>query len=211
MKTILDSAIADADELSAIKQHHRADGLSIGSERDLRRPVARRKRSQSSTDHLNRPSLNRHARKCAVCHHKDRAAIESDFLHWHSPAEIIHDYKIRKPRTLYRHAHATGLFNQRMQNIRYAAAHMVDHAETVRPSAIAVLKAMRACSLIDEHGNWTDPPTRIIRYEGDLSMLPENQKPNATSNTGLPNRHQSRLKNAATPTKQSPDDFSNGH
>lgn len=230
MKNILDPAIAEYPDLTAAEQSHpRADGLAVGRERDFRPPVARRKRTNSAAGHRPRASIERHARKCAVCKHKDRADIESDFLHWHSPDEIICDYDIRNSAVLYRHAHATGLFNQRMNNIRYAAAHIVDRAETVNPTATAVLKAIRACTLINDDGQWIEPPTRIIRYEGDPATLPENQKPaSAAQHDGaqrpssgvesapsgpaepaISNRNLIGLENAVTPTKHSPEALSN--
>jgi hypothetical protein len=36
----------------------------------------------------------RHGRKCKVCRHPDRDAIERDFLRWHSPDRIAEDYGI---------------------------------------------------------------------------------------------------------------------
>ncbi len=112
------------------------------------------------------PALERHARKCAVCKHKDRDDIEADFLHWHWSSAISYDYGLPDTRALFRHAHAVGLYEQRMRNMRYAAAHIVDYAEHVKPTANAVLKAMRACTVINERGQWIEPLTRIVNYVG---------------------------------------------
>jgi hypothetical protein len=34
------------------------------------------------------PELSRHQRKCCVCRHAERDAIEEAFIHWQSPNEI---------------------------------------------------------------------------------------------------------------------------
>src|ERR1700732_80037 len=39
-----------------------------------------------------RNALNRHARKCVVCHPPDRDAIEEEFIHWRSPYEIARQF-----------------------------------------------------------------------------------------------------------------------
>ena len=112
------------------------------------------------------PALDRHARKCAVCKHKDREDIELDFLHWHNAMQIVWGYDLPDKRVVFRHAHATGLYEKRMLQMRYAASLMVDHAETVKPTASAVLKAMRACTILNNHGEWIDPPNRVVHYVG---------------------------------------------
>jgi hypothetical protein len=110
----------------------------------------------------NPASLERHRRKCVICKHKDREDIETDFLHWHSAINIVCDYDLPQARALYRHVHATGLYAKRQQDMRYAAAHIVDNAENVKPTAHAVLQAMRACTLINDQGVWVDPPKHIV-------------------------------------------------
>ncbi len=56
--------------------------------------------------------LERHQRKCVVCAHPDREIIEELFLHWHSPDDTAFHYRV-PVRSLFRHAHATGLYTQR--------------------------------------------------------------------------------------------------
>src|SRR5271155_1693038 len=63
------------------------------------------------------PDLARHARKCAVCSHPDRDAIEGDFVRWAALEKIAERYKLSDRSTLYRHAHATGLFVRRKQEV----------------------------------------------------------------------------------------------
>jgi hypothetical protein len=134
---------------------------------DAHRPIARRKRTTPCT-RRNSASFRRHARKCAVCKHKERVEIELDFLHWHSASGIAHHYGLPSW-AVYRHAHATGLFKERMLNIRYAAVHIAEQAESVKPSAMAVIHAIRACSLINDQGQWIDPPKRLIVERRNLT------------------------------------------
>jgi len=32
-------------------------------------------------------ALERHSRRCIICHHPEREAIEEEFLHWRAPLE----------------------------------------------------------------------------------------------------------------------------
>jgi len=56
------------------------------------------------------PDFSRHARRCCICSHPDRDAIEGDFIRWHSVELIAREYKIATRKSIYRHAHCTGLF-----------------------------------------------------------------------------------------------------
>jgi hypothetical protein len=118
-------------------------------------------------------AIERHSRKCGVCHHKDREDIESDFLHWHDPEEIALDFDLRSARVIYRHARATGLYELRMLNLRDVAALVASRAEQSKASGATILNAIRACSLINESGEWFEPPTRVIHYAvvGEPPML----------------------------------------
>jgi hypothetical protein len=62
------------------------------------------------------PSIKRHSRKCAVCTHPDRQAIDEAFLHQSRTHDIVKDYKLPSLSSLYRHAQATGLWPSRNSN-----------------------------------------------------------------------------------------------
>ena len=47
------------------------------------------------------PSLERHRRKCTVCKHAERDAIEEAFLHWMSPEFITEEFELPDWSTLY--------------------------------------------------------------------------------------------------------------
>jgi hypothetical protein len=52
------------------------------------------------------PSPERHSRKCAICHHPDRANLEEDFLNWRNAELIKNEYELPNYRTIYLHARA---------------------------------------------------------------------------------------------------------
>ncbi len=67
-------------------------------------------------------------RKCVVCHHPEREAIEEEFLNWHSPFDSATHHKI-PVRSLYRHAVAAGLTRARRGNMRAVLDRLLDRVE----------------------------------------------------------------------------------
>ena len=104
----------------------------------------------------------RHSRKCAICHHPDRADIEEDFLSWRNAELIQKDHKLPNYRTIYRHARTHGLYERRRQNLRFAAELLIEHADQARPDANVILRAIRACACINRSGEWVEPARRVI-------------------------------------------------
>jgi hypothetical protein len=100
-----------------------------------------------------------HQYRCAVCKHRHRAAIEEAFIRWHNVSWIKEDFKLPNRNSIYRHAHAFGLFERRRANLRFALEHIIEEAERVRPNAPAVIDAVRAYARIDDDGRWIEPPT----------------------------------------------------
>ena len=105
--------------------------------------------------------LLRHQRRCKICHHSDRQAIEHEFLEWRSLTEISVDYDIPDRATIYRHAHATGLFLRR-RTFRGALERIMERAEDAAVTASAVVQAVRADARINDDGQWIEP-TRTIQ------------------------------------------------
>jgi hypothetical protein len=105
--------------------------------------------------------LERHRRRCLICHHPERVAIEEEFLHWRGVWELAKQYNLADYRTIYRHARATRLLLKRRENLHAALDCIVEWSEDVRPTADSILRAMRAYSCIDRHGRWTDLPTQV--------------------------------------------------
>jgi hypothetical protein len=104
-----------------------------------------------------RPAPARHNRKCNVCRHAERAAIEQDFLRWHSPDRIAEDYGIADHSSVYRPAHATGLFKRRAATIRLALEPIIERAMTVNVTADAIIRAIYVHAHLTDDGKWVEP------------------------------------------------------
>jgi hypothetical protein len=110
----------------------------------------------------NQPNLGRHKRRCTVCHHPDRELIEQEFLRWSSPCEISDQFDLRDASSIYRHAHAFGLFARRRLNVRCVAEQILEGADSVKPTGNSVLRALRAFTQITDDGQWVEPPKRVV-------------------------------------------------
>jgi hypothetical protein len=111
-------------------------------------------------------SLDYHQRKCKICNHPQRQEIEEDFINWCKADEIVDLYQLEGYRAVYRHAHATGLFDRRRLNLRFAAESLVEEVNCVDPCADAVLRAIRVCTRLNDRGEWNEPPSRVIISSG---------------------------------------------
>lgn len=109
-----------------------------------------------------RAAESRHNRKCSVCRHHNRESIEQDFLHWRSPVTIAREYGIADHSSVYRHAHATGLFARRASHIKLALAPLIEKAMLVSVTADSVVRAVVAFAHLNDHGQWVEPPRRVI-------------------------------------------------
>ena len=109
-------------------------------------------------------SLGRHTRKCTVCRHPEREAIEAEFLRWHNPHDIALDHQIHDASSVYRHAHATGLFKRRSANIRMALEPIIEEATCVNVTAHAVIRAITTYAHLSDSGKWVNPGKRV-RHE----------------------------------------------
>lgn len=121
------------------------------------------KRSTQTTAALQpAPTPDRHSRKCAICHHEDREEIEQALLHWVSLVDIKYQFDLHSSDTVRAHAIATGLFELRRRNMRCALERIIEKASNTKPTADAVIRAIRAYSLLDNENRWIDPPRRVI-------------------------------------------------
>jgi hypothetical protein len=82
-----------------------------------------------------------HSRRCTVCHHPDRPWIELRFIEWGSPALIAREFGIRDRGTIYRHAHAAGLFAVRLRNLMCLYENILERAEETNMSSHGVMPA----------------------------------------------------------------------
>jgi hypothetical protein len=109
-----------------------------------------------------RRSPARHGRKCNVCNHPDREAIEQAYLHWQSPEKIAREFGIADHSSVYRHVHATGLTTRRSLHTRHALDYIIEQAGAIRVTGDDVIKAIRAASCLTDDGKWVEPPKRVI-------------------------------------------------
>lgn len=106
-------------------------------------------------------NFGRHQRACSVCCHEQREEIESAFIAWRSPATIAEEYGLADRTSVYRHAHALGLFGKRQRNIRAALERIIERAGEVDVTASAVVSAIQAYSKINAAGQWIDRSEQV--------------------------------------------------
>ncbi len=126
--------------------------------------------------------LERHSRRCIICHHPEREAIEEEFVHWRTPWKLSQDYKLADYRTVYRHARAAGLLLQRRERLHSALDAFVESVDDVTFTGDTILRAMRAYSCIDSHGRWTEIPTQVQFSTSNDAHRPQSSP--RTSNVG---------------------------
>ncbi len=123
--------------------------------------------------------FERHSRRCIICHHPEREAIEEEFVHWRAPWKLSQDYKLNDYRTVYRHARAAGLLLQRRERLHSALDAFVESVDDVTFTGDTILRAMRAYSCIDSHGRWTEIPTRV-QFSTSTDTHPPQPSPRRT-------------------------------
>jgi hypothetical protein len=153
-------------------------------------PKTNRKNSRKKSNRINRQRrlqkqlqillLERHSRRCIICHHPEREAIEEEFVHWRAPWKLSQDYKLADYRTVYRHARAAGLLLQRREHLHSALDAFVESVDDVTFTGDTILRAMRAYSCIDSHGRWTEIPTQV-QFSTSSNAHPPQPSPRATN------------------------------
>jgi hypothetical protein len=100
-------------------------------------------------------NLARHRTICRTCNNDKREEIEQDWVGWGNTTRIAEEYGLTRD-TLYRHAHACGLFQKRRQNVRKALERIIEQAESVEVNASAVVSAIQAYAKINDAGKWIE-------------------------------------------------------
>jgi hypothetical protein len=148
-----------------------------------------------------RAASSRHSRLCNVCKHPDRDAIELEFLRWRCPDDIANDHGIADRSSIYRHAHATGIFRRRRQTIRLALEPLLEQACTVNVNASAIISAVRLYAQMSDTGGLV-PRTKtvIIHHVTDPVREPiaNPAAPATAPNSANPNRNKVKLDHAPT-------------
>jgi hypothetical protein len=75
---------------------------------------------------------------------------------WRSPASITEEFGLADRTSVYRHAHALGLFAKRQRNVRAALERIIEKAGEVDVTATAVVSAIQAYTKINAAGQWID-------------------------------------------------------
>jgi hypothetical protein len=118
-------------------------------------------RHANSNRHARSPNLGRHKRNCTVCSHPQKQEIEADFVAWRSPAVIANQYGLADRTSVYRHAHALGLFADRQRNVRAALERIIERADDVEMNAAAIVSAIQAYTKINANGRWIERREQI--------------------------------------------------
>lgn len=101
-------------------------------------------------------NLGRHKRNCSICAHEKVDEIEAAFVSWKSPAAIAEEFGLADRTTVYRHAHALGLFPKRQRNLRGALEKIIERVDSVELSGAAVVAAIQAYAKINTQGEWVE-------------------------------------------------------
>jgi hypothetical protein len=113
-------------------------------------------------DRRDPPDLERHSRRCMVCSHPDRDAIEGEFIRWRSPHKIARDYAIADRNSIYRHAHATNLFEERRRQIGRVLESYLETIDDCPPADFdPVTRAVRVYAHLNANGAWVEPPRTL--------------------------------------------------
>lgn len=93
------------------------------------------------------------------------------FLHWQPQEKIAKEFALGNRQVIFRHARATGLFEQRATNIRSALLAIVERGMDVprmRVSATSVVAAATLLSKLDSEGRSIE---RIQRVDESTAFL----------------------------------------
>ena len=108
------------------------------------------------------PDYERHSRKCLICSHPDRDAIEGEFIRWRSPEKIARDYDVTDRNSIYRHAHATNLFEERRRHIPRVLESYLETIDDNPPEDFdPVTRAVRVYAHLNTTGGWFEPLRRV--------------------------------------------------
>jgi hypothetical protein len=141
-------------------------------------PVApERSMSHDSATSSLPPDFSRHARRCIICSHPDRDAIEGDFVRWNSPSQIAKSYKIADRASIYRHAHSTGLFDRRKRELGRVLETVLENVDQCPADRFdTIIRAARLYTHLDNNGVWAEPPRIACFIAGPPPGTPDSQR-----------------------------------
>ena len=106
-------------------------------------------------------SIGRHRRACSMCAHPQCAEIEAAFVSWRSPAVIAQEFGLADRATVYRHAHAFGLFEKRQRNVRSALGAIIEQAGRGRGDGICSCAGDQAYAKLNAAGQWIERTEQV--------------------------------------------------
>ena len=127
--------------------------------------------------------VGRHEPRCKICSHPRREEIEAQFTGWISPADIARDFKLGDRSSVYRHAHATGLFAKRDRNVRAGLGRLIERIDYVKPTASAIVQAIALLARINARGELVERSELPGRHELYSQMNRDELLVYATSGT----------------------------
>jgi hypothetical protein len=111
-----------------------------------------------------RAALSRHRRKCAICAHSQREAIEDAFSRFESPATIAERFNLGDRRQVYRHAQALGLFVRRNRDLSSSLGLLLEKSDRLIPTVTNFLYAAEKYAKIDQNGETIRRPKSTPIY-----------------------------------------------
>jgi hypothetical protein len=140
---------------------HSVKGICLGSSVLYDVALCSYRNGEMTKSRMKPVSLGRHRRNCSICVHPQRVDIEAEFIAWRSPAVLAQQYGLGDRASIYRHAHALGLFAKRQRNVRAALERIIEKAGDIEVTASAVVAAVVAYAKINASGQWIDRSEQV--------------------------------------------------
>ena len=121
-------------------------------------------------------NLGRHEAQCSVCCHPKRQEIEEAFVDWGSVASIATQYELNRY-SIYRHAHAFGLFSLRKRNAVGVLEKILERGEVTNLNGSTILSAFELYLKLNQEEKGGEQP----QTEGQEGGEKESQVPETTT------------------------------
>ncbi len=132
------------------------DELNLRSQAPLNQRPAENKEDPAKLS-----AVERHSRKCQVCSHPDREAIEKAFIHWRKPKLISRFHRLSGG-SLYRHARALNLFARRKANVRSLLENIMERGVETEITGDTMLRTIRAYVCLSDDNQWIEPTSNVV-------------------------------------------------
>ena len=123
----------------------------------------------------NKADPQRHSRKCQVCSHPEREAIEWAFINWRSPNRIASAYKLSGD-SLYRHANALNLYDKRRSSLRSVLDNILERGVETAITGDTILRAVRAHTCLTDQNTWIEPASQVL-FSSQRAPVPQPIEP----------------------------------